>query len=108
EIGFELGFLKNRIYLTSALFDAKTNNQTIPITISSTTGYTRAFVNSGEMQNRGVEVDLRFSPVVNTKNGFRWDLGFNFSYIDNKLLSIASDLDKVFVGGNAYAIVGQA
>src|SRR5206468_9948437 len=62
EIGLELGFLNNRIYVTSAYFDAVTNNQTIPINISSTTGFTQAFVNSGEMQNKGIELDVKISP----------------------------------------------
>ncbi|MFL5788246.1 MAG: SusC/RagA family TonB-linked outer membrane protein [Flavisolibacter sp.] len=108
ELGVELGFLNNRLYFTAAVFQANTTNQTIPITISSTTGYTRANVNSGEMQNKGVEMDLKVSPVVNTRTGFRWDVGANLTYIENTLLSIAPGLTQVSVGSNAYAIVGKA
>jgi TonB-linked SusC/RagA family outer membrane protein len=108
EVGLELGFLNNRIYVTAAYFDALTNNQTIPINISSTTGFTSAFVNSGEMQNKGFEVDVKMSPVISTRSGFRWDIGANFSYIDNKLLSIAPQLSQIPVGASSYAIVGKA
>ncbi|GAC1420497.1 MAG: SusC/RagA family TonB-linked outer membrane protein [Flavisolibacter sp.] len=108
EVGFELGFLNNRINVSGAFYKSLTNNQTIPITISSATGFTQAFVNSGEMENKGMEFDVKIVPVVSLKNGFRWDISGNFSYVDNKLLSIAPNLNQVYVGGNAFAVVGKA
>ena len=107
EAGIELGFLKNRINFSAAVYNTKTNNQTIPISISSTTGFTQAYVNSGEMTNKGVELDLKITPVVRTRDGFRWDIGANFSYNKNTVESIGYGLNEVNVGGNSYAIVGQ-
>ena len=107
EVGIELGFLKNRVLLSGAYYTTNTTNQTIPITISSATGFTSAVVNSGVMNNEGIEVDLKVSPIVKTRSGFRWDIGGNFSYNKNVVKSIAPGLNEVFVGGNAYAIVGQ-
>ena len=109
EVGIELGFLKNRVLLSGAVYDTKTINQTIPITISSATGFTSAVVNSGVMTNKGIEVDLKVSPIVKTRSGFRWDVGGNFSYNRNKVESIAPGLDFVNVqsGTNSYAVVGQ-
>lgn len=108
EVGLEMGFLNNRIYFSAAYFDASTNNQTIPIAVSSTTGYFSAYVNSGEMSNKGVELDLKVTPLLQTKSGFRWDAGVNFSYIKNRVLSIASGLPFVNVGSNSYAVVGKS
>ena len=107
EIGFELGFLKNRILFSGAAYLTNTVNQTIPITISSSTGFTSSVVNSGEMENKGVEFDLKVSPILKTRSGLRWDVGVNFSYTKNTVLSIAPGLNEVFVGGNSYAVVGQ-
>jgi len=107
EVGIELGFLKNRIMLSGAWYTTNTTNQTIPITISSATGFTSAVVNSGVMNNQGIEVDLKVSPIVKTRSGFRWDIGGNFSYNKNVVKSIAPGLNEVFVGGNSYAVVGQ-
>ena len=107
EVGLELGFLKNRVLLSGAYYSTNTTNQTIPITISSSTGFTSAVVNSGVMNNAGVEVDLKVSPIVKTRSGFRWDIGGNFSYNKNVVKSIAPGLNEVFVGGNSYAVVGQ-
>jgi len=107
EVGLELAFLNNRVTFSAAYFDATTDNQTIPISVSSTTGYFSALVNSGSMNNKGVELDLKFTPLINT-HGFRWDVGVNFSYIKNKVVSIAPGLDQVNVGGNSFAVVGKS
>jgi len=107
EVGLELGFLDNRINFQGAWYHTTTNNQTIPIAISTTTGGSSATINSGVMTNEGFEGDLKFTPVINTRNGLRWDFGVNFTYIKNRVVSIAEGLDEVNIGGNAYAVVGQ-
>jgi len=109
EIGLELGFLKDsRIRFEGAYYSSRSTNQTIPITISPTTGFSNATINSGVMTNKGVELDLKFTPVLNLRNGFRWDFGVNFTYIDNKVESLAPGLADVFLGGNSYAVLGKA
>jgi TonB-linked SusC/RagA family outer membrane protein len=95
EIGLDLGFLNNRINFSAAVYNTITKNQTIPIAISSTTGYTTAFVNSGEMQNQGIELDLKFTPVISTSDGFRWDIGANFAYNKNTVKTLGFGLTDV-------------
>ena len=95
EVGLDLGFLNNRINFSAALYQTKTKNQTIPISISAATGYVTAFVNSGEMENQGVEFDVRLTPVLKTESGFRWDVSANFSYNKNTVLSLGYGLQQV-------------
>ncbi len=95
EAGLDLGFLRNRVNLSVAVYNTLTNNQTIPISISSTTGFNTAYVNSGEMQNQGFEVDLKITPLVKTSSGFRWDIGANFSYNKNTVKSLGYGLPYV-------------
>jgi len=95
ELGLDLGFLNNRINFSAAVYKTKTHNQTIPITISAATGYNTAFVNSGEMQNQGYELDLKFTPLLRTESGFRWDIGANFSYNQNTVTSLGYGLPYV-------------
>ncbi len=106
EIGLDLGFLNNRINLSVAAYNTNTNNQTIPITISAATGYTSAFVNSGEMQNQGIEVDLRFTPLLKTESGFRWDVSANFAYNKNTVKSLGYGLQQVTIV-NPFATENQ-
>ena len=106
EIGLDLGFLNNRINFQAAVYNTNTKNQTIPITISAATGYTSAFVNSGEMQNQGIELDLRFTPLLKTESGFRWDVGANFSYNKNTVKSLGYGLNQVTIV-NPFATENQ-
>ena len=106
EIGLDLGFLNNRINLSVAVYNTNTKNQTIPISISAATGYTTAFVNSGEMQNQGVEVDLHFTPLLKTESGFRWDVGANFAYNKNTVKSLGYGLTQVTIP-NVVAVENQ-
>lgn len=105
EIGLELSFFKNRIIFSTAIYNTVTTNQTIPIDISRATGFSRAFVNSGEMSNKGYEFDLKVTPVQ-TKN-FRWEVGATYAYNKNILESLGFGLKEVSLGGSAYAIIGQ-
>ena len=95
EIGLDLGFFNNRINFSAAVYNTVTKNQTIPISISSTTGFTSAFVNSGEMQNQGIELDLKFTPLLGSRDGVRWDLGANFAYNKNTVKSLGYGLPLI-------------
>lgn len=105
EIGLELSFLQNKINFSAAVYNTNTKDQTIPISISSSTGFTTALVNSGEMQNKGIELDLKYN-ILNNRNGVKWDVGFNYSYNKNTVKSIGFGLPdvtlpNVFANANA-------
>ncbi len=108
EVGLELGFWKNRVNFHAAYYDASTTDQTIPISISPTTGFTSAVVNSGEMSNKGIELDLKITPLIRSKDGFRWDIGANFSYNKNRVESIGFGLTDIPIFNNSFAVVGKA
>lgn len=106
ELGIELGFLKNRINLQGAIYKQKTKNQTLPSQVSWATGFSSNLINDGTTQNVGVEADLKLTPIL-TNKGLRWDIGFNFNYIQNKVVALPGGAD-VSLGNSSYAIVGYA
>jgi TonB-linked SusC/RagA family outer membrane protein len=105
EVGIELGFLKDRITFSANAYQSNAKDQTIPVSISWATGYNSANVNSGEMQNKGIELDLKVTPVL-TKD-IRWDISANFAYNENKVVNIGFGLDEIGIGGNTYIEIGQ-
>jgi TonB-linked SusC/RagA family outer membrane protein len=109
QIALDLGFLRNRITVKAALYQSNTVNQTLPVQVSSTTGFTSALLNSGEMQNKGIEIDLGVTPI-STKSGFRWDIGANFAYNENKVLSLYPGIDNFLLPGssNQFVVKGAA
>ncbi|QJD79011.1 SusC/RagA family TonB-linked outer membrane protein [Spirosoma rhododendri] len=116
EVGVEVGVL-NRFNLEVAYFKSNTINQTVPIQISRATGYTAALINTGEMENNGVEVDLRIRPIIRSGN-FLWEASANYTYLENRVLSLygsgANALDRLnipFANGttsDAYAAIGRS
>jgi TonB-linked SusC/RagA family outer membrane protein len=105
EIGAEIGFLHNRIDLQGTYFAEKTTNETVPITISPASGYLTSYQNVGQMNNSGEEIDLKLTPLK-LQNGLRWDIGFHYSHLANKVVSL-NGTSSLALGGNSYAVVGK-
>jgi len=110
EIGVDVGFLNNRITLEASAYTQKTKDQEIitGVDLSSSTGYTSAVINTGVGQNKGVEVTLNAAPVVALANGFRWNVGVNFSYNTNKVLELYQGQSSLSIGDNNYIVLGQS
>lgn len=105
EAGVDLSFLRNRISTNITVYQTNTTNQTVDMNISSATGYTSSKINAGEMLNRGLEVELKTTPVQNLN--WRWDLNINYSYWYNRVVSLAGDLTEISLGNYQYAIKGK-
>ncbi len=114
EVGFQLGFLHNRINLEVNYYDQISSNQTIPLQASTATGITSYLTNAGKVDNNGVEVDLALTPLIKAGD-FHMDLSGTFSYQNSKIVDIAggqAELDQINFGtqilGGIYAIAGKS
>lgn len=86
EAALELGFLKNRVLLTTAWYRNRTGNQLVTYPVSTQTGFANYTANlrSALVQNTGWEIELT---TVNIQNkNFKWSTSFNITLPDNKLL----------------------
>jgi hypothetical protein len=104
EAGVDIRFFKNRIGLDATFYNNVTRNQIVPVPLNPETGYSSAFVNSGKVRNRGLEVILNAKPVE-TKN-FKWTTTINWAKNQNRVLSLAeefggSDNQPIGYGGTA-------
>lgn len=106
EVGVEMSFLNNRIHLEANAYKSNTMDQTIPATISAATGYFSALINAGELENKGFELDMKFTPILNV-NGFQWNAAFNYSYFMSEVLSILEGLDEIPIAESSYITVGK-
>ena len=96
EGGLELDFFKRRLGLDISVYKTNTKNQVLPLRVSGSTGYTTKIVNSGELQNKGVELSLNATPVMS--EDFQWDVRVNFARNRNKLLSLFEGTDNLVLG----------
>jgi TonB-linked SusC/RagA family outer membrane protein len=96
EVGADLGFFRDRLILNATVYQKSTTNQILPVSISASTGYSSAVVNSGEVRNRGIELAATMTPV--DRGDFRWNMVVNWSKNRNKVLSLYGGVSRIVVG----------
>lgn len=107
EVGAEISFLKNRINLEASFYTQDNTDQVINIQLSNTTGYTTAVRNAGSFTNKGMEFDLRLTPLVKIKN-VTIDFKANYTKQSNEITQLIDGVSELGIGNFNYAIVGQS
>lgn len=95
NIGLDLSFI-NRIFISLEYYNRDTKDLLYNLPISSTTGFTSYLANVGQLNNKGVELELR---TLNfSSNGFNWTTIFNLSHNRNKIVSLNGELEQSIEG----------
>ena len=102
DFGVEFGLFKNRVSVELSAYQQKSTDQVINVSVSPATGFTTANVNAASFDNKGYELDLNFTPLVNL-GGVDIRLKANASYNTNKIKSIFPGLERLGLGGFATA-----
>ena len=89
EAGIEAGFFAQRLRLDLSLYNTNSTNQILPVTVSSATGYSTKLINGGNINNKGIEVQLGLTPVKS--NAFSWDVTLNYSRNKSKVISLYNE-----------------
>lgn len=106
EVGTQLSFLQNRLNLEASYVFSDSKGQIFNATTSRTTGYSSALVNAGRLTNNIVELSLN-GDIIRRPNGLRWNLGGNFTYIDNQVRELFEGLTSFNIFRQSYANIGQ-
>ena len=85
NVGVDFATLKNRLTGELDFFYRNTENVVFYVPIASGGGTTELLANNGTVNNTGVELTLNWSDKV---GDFRYNLGFNATYIRNKVLKL--------------------
>lgn len=99
EAGLEYQLFGGRLGMDVSVYRTNTQNQIIPIALEPSTGYARAIVNAGTIQNRGVEIVLNAKPVV--KGDFKWNTTITWARNVSKVLELAERF-----GGDKQLLIG--
>jgi TonB-linked SusC/RagA family outer membrane protein len=97
ELGAEIKILNNRLGGEFTYYKRNTTNQIMPAPISTTSGYNLRWVNLGNVQNKGIELQVKAIPVQ-TKD-FEWTVIFNYTRNRNKVIELSPELPKITSGG---------
>jgi hypothetical protein len=94
EIGTELGFFNNRLLLDATYYYSLAKNQIMPVTLPKSTGYNNKRLNSGELQNTGIELQLD-AAILELSSGFNWNAVLTYTKNDSYVKSIHPDLETI-------------
>lgn len=88
EIGTELKFFNNRLNLDLTYYNKKSVDEILEAPTSTTSGYTGAVLNIGELRNKGWEALISGSPIRG--RSFNWTTSINGSVNNNEVISLAA------------------
>ncbi|MFA4870685.1 MAG: TonB-dependent receptor [Pedobacter sp.] len=89
NIGYDLGFFKQKLRLVADYYSKKTTDLLLNAQLPHTTGYLTSYQNIGNVKNEGFEFSLQYD-AIKTKN-FEWATSFNISFNKNKVLKLQDD-----------------
>ncbi len=95
ELGTDLRFLNNRLGIDFTYYYATTVDQILAADITPSAGAAQAIINTGEVLNKGYELQLNISPIKNQT--FEWNLVFNYAKNNSEVVELTAGLDKLLL-----------
>ena len=95
EVGTDLRFWGGKITADITYFSGLSQDVINLVDISRASGFMQRAINTGEIENKGLEAAINATLVKN--NSFSWDMGFNFYTYKNKVNAIAPGLDVITI-----------
>lgn len=110
EVGLELALFKKRVGLDFTYYQTDTKDEILPLTVSGATGYLYKMINSGEIENKGIELAIHGSPVKTTN--FEWNTSLTLASNKNKVKSLTDGVDYFRLSSAPFcaeigAVVGE-
>lgn len=90
EFGTEWKFFNYRLDFDFTYYKTNTKDQFFRLPTVAGDRYKYRYVNAGDIENRGVEVTLGITPVMN--DNFRWKTSFNFATNKNEVKKLHPEL----------------
>lgn len=98
EIGTDLKFLDNKVSFSFTYYENVTKDALISVTQSPATGFNTLYANAGEIENKGMEIDLGINAIRNKD----LTLDFNLNWTKNKnLVTNLSGAGSITLGGSS-------
>jgi len=90
NVGLDFGVFGNKITGTIEYYDNKSRDMLFNVPVSSTSGFTSALRNIGEMRNSGIEVALSSR---NLTGELTWTTDFNIAFNNNEISKLPEGKD---------------
>lgn len=102
NIGVDFGLLNNRMSLTAEAYYKYTSDMLMSFDIPGTSGYKKAYINAGELENKGMEFSVFVRIFDNAK--FKWNLDANIAFNRDKVIKLYNDQPLIIDLGDKQSI----
>jgi TonB-linked SusC/RagA family outer membrane protein len=94
EVGTELAFFKDRVTVDFAVFSKTIKDQIVTQRLSYGTGFIFGLLNGGELNTKGMEIQLGINPV--RRDNFRWNVTANFTKYKTEVLNLPANVSEYY------------
>ena len=114
EFGVDLRFAKNRLGLSVTYYDESKTNEILSVSVAGASGFTSKKINAGQIDRRGVEIQLEAKPIAS--KDFSWDMNLNFAKNTTEIVELADGINAFIAetgtfgtssGARLVHVVGQ-
>ncbi|MDP1861847.1 MAG: SusC/RagA family TonB-linked outer membrane protein [Gemmatimonadaceae bacterium] len=99
EGGIEVSFLDDKLTVDATYYTKVTKDQIFALAMAPAIGYSSAYINAGQMTNKGVEALVTLK-TLDLKNGFSWRTTFNYTRNRNSVDDLAPGLTTIVLATN--------
>ncbi len=93
NLGFELSLLQNRVGLSVDFYRNRTTDMLYSVNVPAVTGFTNTISNTGEIENKGIDIELNTRNVA--RGNFTWNTAFNFSHNKNQVTDLGGVDERI-------------
>lgn len=93
EAGMDFSLFKNRLNVNLTAYQNVSENQIIPVSLPSESGYSKRVINAGKIRNRGLELSADILAVKG--QNFSWKVGGNWSANENRVMTLPEGFDGI-------------
>ena len=94
NLGLDFGLFDNRLHGTIEYFNRNSKDLLQDVPISSVTGFGSVLQNIGEINNKGVEVELS-GDIIRNRN-LTWSAGLNATFLKSKVTKLYNGADIIW------------
>jgi len=95
EVGAEVSFLNNRVGFDVTYYNSKSYDLITSVTLSTSSGYSKRYLNAGQVNNQGFELVLNGNPV--SRRNFKWNITANYALNRSKVVKVSDDASSVAI-----------
>ncbi|GGC18536.1 SusC/RagA family TonB-linked outer membrane protein [Parapedobacter defluvii] len=92
EVGLDWRFFNNRLGIEATFYKTNTINQLLYIGLPLASGYSQQYINAGNIENKGIELQLNGTPIRGER--FSWTTYINFSRNVNEIIKLSDQSNR--------------